>query len=234
MESKEQVTQILDMLVLYLQKAIEKGDLALLVSGNDGRLDSQANERQISHALALFAHSNQFFIDSKYELIVAKDRNWYDFAVGGPGGFFIPVNVKVSTMKGADNLSSKEGLFYALTGTQPDSVFINSWKAFCTEMAARLDEAPDADYYFLVVSKSKVGEVFWTSLKSLTTLSPSGMNPPYQCHWGKNKERANRTKEEAIQFLLPIIRESFVKGANPLISFDTYLKKFIKPTSKPN
>lgn len=48
-----------------------------------------------------------------YALQIAEARYWYDFSVSGPG-FFIPVNVKVSSFKSADNLSSKEGLFYAL------------------------------------------------------------------------------------------------------------------------
>jgi hypothetical protein len=37
-------------------------------------------------------------------------RFWFDFSIDGEN-IFIPVNVKVSTLEGNDNLSSKEGGF---------------------------------------------------------------------------------------------------------------------------
>ena len=94
-------------------------------------------------------------------------------------------------------------------------------------MAEHLGQVPDADYYFLCVNKSHPGDVIWTSLKSLQVLRASGSNPPYQCRWAANRERQERTQEETIAFLLPILRKSFVKGANPLLSFDKHLQQFI-------
>jgi hypothetical protein len=137
------------------------------------------------------------------------------------------VNVKVSTFQSADNLSSKEGLFYALTGTNPKAVFINSWETFCAHLAGNLGRNPDADYYFLAVSKLKPGDVFWTTLKSLSNLRSSGSNYPYQCCWGDNRERHERSFEESVGFLLSVVRESFAKGAEPLQSFDRHLRIFL-------
>ena len=223
---------VLNRLTEYLSHALKDGTLVLLRDNQDGRINSQENERQVSHALRLFTHSNDWFKKAGYTLEVSDARYWYDFCVRGPEGLFIPVNVKVSTLESADNLSSKEGLFYALTGIDPCSVFINAWEKFCSRMAEHMGTVPEADYYFLVVSKVDPGDVFWTSLKSLKKLSANGSNPPYQAKWSANRERVERTNEEATQFLLAIMRQSFLKGANPLLSFDKHLTECL-PDEKP-
>jgi hypothetical protein len=192
----------------------------------DGRVNSQENERQISIALRLFAHSNDWFREQGFSLEVAPPRFWYDFCVRGER-LFVPVNVKVSAFRTSDNLSSKEGLFYALTGVDPRTVNINSWDSFCRVMSENLSQVPEADYYFMVVNKVDRGDVFWTSLKNLNVLVANGSNPPYQCKWPNNRNRIERTNQEAIAFLLSVLRRSFVKAANPLISFDRYLGRLI-------
>ena len=45
----------------------------------------------------------------------------------------IPVNVKISDMKNADNVSSKEGIYYAFTG-ETDFRKIKSWRNFLREI----------------------------------------------------------------------------------------------------
>lgn len=222
-----QILVVLDRLTEYLSHALKDGTLVLLNDNQDGRVNSQENERQISHALRLFTHSNDGFKNDGYAIEVSDARYWYDFCVRGPGNLFIPVNVKVSTLTSADNLSSKEGLFYALTGVDPCTVFINAWEPFCSRMSEFLGKNPEADYYFLVVSKVDPGDVFWTSLKSLKQLRANGSNPPYQAKWSANRDRIERTNEEATQFLLAIMRQSFLKGANPLLSFDKHLDKYL-------
>jgi hypothetical protein len=217
---------ILDRLCTYLGSALADGALALGAGDADGRVNSQENERQISDALRLFTHSNDWFRGENLSLEVAEPRFWYDFCVHADG-LFIPVNVKVSTFRTADNLSSKEGLFYALTGVDPKTVNINSWERFCGLLAENLGRNRDADYFFLAVSKTTSGDVFWTTLKSLAALRSSGSNYPYQCCWADNRVRQERSFEESTRFLLGIVRESFAKGAEPLQSFDRHLREFI-------
>lgn len=139
----------------------------------------------------------------------------------------MPVNVKVSALKTSDNISSKEGVFYALTGISSDKVQIKNWERFCEELSRYLGTNPTADYYFLVISKELPGEVFWTSLKSIGELVPNGNNPPFQCHWGRNRVRASRSGNEAQRYILGVLRETFRLRAEALRSFDRHLKSFL-------
>lgn len=111
MPTPARIVVILDLLRNYLAGALSDRALSLDTPNQDGRVNSQENERQISHALRLFTHSNEWFRLEGLSIEVADPRFWHDFCVRGPGDLFIPVNVKVSTFLSADNLSSKEGLF---------------------------------------------------------------------------------------------------------------------------
>ena len=228
MSTPLQSVAILDRLQHYLSRALESDALSLTNSNEDGRLNSQENEKQLSDALRYFALSNDWFQQADLSIEVSPARFWYDFAVHGPD-LFLPVNIKVSTFRSQDNLSSKEGLFFALTGRNPKTLNINSWENFCRELATHLDCSTEHDYYFLAVNKASVGDVFWTSLKSLADLRPNGSNPPYQCRWSNNRERIDRSSDEAARFLLNALRESFALGARPLISFNTHLQEIIEP-----
>ncbi len=216
-------TKILDSLSNYLSRSLKTGSLRLDRSQTDGRLNSQVNEGQISHALKLYGLANEDFQSKKLLVEVSPPRYWYDFSISGPG-VFLPVNVKVSSLEGNDNLSSKEGAFYALTGVDPKTVRINDWERYCEAIGEHLATNPSADYYFLVINKKVPGDVFWTSLKRLPALTPNGNNPPFQCNWSKNREHAIRTQKEAQNYILKTLRQTFVLRAKALESFDTYIE----------
>lgn len=215
-------TQILDSLQRYLAKSLTTGGLALDKSQSDGRLNSQVNERQISQALQLYAVANEDFGLAGCSIEISPPRFWYDFLVKAPG-IYLPVNVKVSSLEGNDNLSSKEGVFFALTGLDPKSIKINDWERYCEGIGSYLGNDPTADYYFLVINKKKPGDVFWTSLKRLSELTPNGNNPPFQCNWAKNRTHTQRSEVEAQNYILRILRQTFVLRAKALESFDTYI-----------
>jgi hypothetical protein len=228
MPTPERIIEVLNRLREYISRALADGALVLLDNNADGRLNSQENERQISDALRLYAHSSEWFRDNELAIEVAEPRFWYDFCVRGPHSLFVPVNVKVSTFQTADNVSSKMGLFYALTGVDPSSVRLNSWEHFCQNLAEHLGRDQSADYYFIAVNKTDPGDVIWTGLKLLQSLRPNGSNPPYQCKWADNRVRVERTFDEAANFILSVVRESFYRGANSLVSFDRHLARFAR------
>jgi len=220
-------TEILDRLQKYLSVTVTQQTLALSCGTSDGRVNSLENERQISQALGFYAASNEWFQEHKLELKVSEARHWYDFAVHRKDGVFIPVNVKVSTLETADNISSKKGVFYALTGVLPEEVNISTWERFSEELANRFCPTPIADYYFLVVGKKHPNEVFWTSLKNINVLVANGNNPPFQCNWGINRIRTNRSDIEAGKYILKILRETFRLRAEALRSFDQHLTRHL-------
>jgi hypothetical protein len=215
-------TAVLDRLTNYLSRSLKSGDLNLDKSQTDGRLNSQMNERQISDALRLYAQANDQFQEANHVIEISPPRFWYDFSLSGPD-LFLPVNVKVSSLEGNDNLSSKEGVFYALTGVDPKSVKINDWERYCEAIGTHLAHNPDADYYFLVINKAQAGDVFWTSLKRLPELTPNGNNPPFQCNWSKNRQHVERTQQEAESYILGVLRQTFVLRAKALESFDSHI-----------
>lgn len=214
---------ILDLLCDYLSRSMRESKLQLDSSQIDGRLNSQANERQISQALELFGLASERFQSAQLKVEVSPPRFWFDFCIRGPG-VFLPVNVKVSSLEGNDNLSSKEGVFFALTGVDPKTVRINDWERYCEAIGQHLATQPAADYYFLVVNKRVAGDVFWTSLKHLPELTPNGNNPPFQCNWSKNRVRASRSREEAVAYILGVLRQTFVLRAKALESFDAHIR----------
>lgn len=220
--SRSDNTSVLDNLAKYLSNSLRTGSLDLDKSQSDGRLNSQMNERQISTALQLYSHANDQFQEAGLSIEIAPPRYWYDFAIRGEKTF-LPVNVKVSTLEGNDNLSSKEGVFYALTGVDPKKVKINDWERYCEAIGNHLGELPEADYYFLVINKNKAGDVFWTSLKRLPVLTPNGNNPPFQCNWSKNRCHSGLDEIAAQQYILGVLRQTFVLRAKALESFDQHI-----------
>lgn len=221
-------TSVLDNLVRYLSSSLGSGSLALDKSQTDGRLNSQMNERQISDALRLYAHANEQFQTAGLSIEIAPARFWYDFAIHG-NGTFLPVNVKVSTFEGNDNLSSKEGVFYALTGVDPKAVKINDWERYCEAVGTHLGTHPSADYYFLVINKNLAGDAFWTSLKRLPELTPNGNNPPFQCNWSKNRAHKPLDQASAQRYILGVLRQTFVLRAKALESFDLHISLEANP-----
>lgn len=221
--------QLLEELRDYLAEALGSGVMQLTRRGGDGRIDSQDNERQISHALKLHAISSRWQQNRGLTIELGPDRHWFDFEIKGDDSLFIPVNVKVSAMRTSDNLSSKEGVLYALTGVDPASVNIKDWERFCIQLARHLGANPDADYYFLVISKTTPGDVFWTSLKRIPELVANGNNPPFQCKWNQNREHSRRNEPDARQYILGVLHETFVLRAKALESFERHVSPLMNP-----
>ncbi len=233
---------VLDRIRDHLSAALRKGIIRLVVDGEDGREDSQKSERRITQTLALQFEADQYFADHGLIFTPSPARYWYDFLIEGrDGGLWLPVNVKISGFSGSDNLSSKEGLFYTMTGVDPKKVphpndpkrtwGINTWEPYCEAMARYLGANKSADYYFLVINKLKVGHVFWTSLRQMAELDPNGSNLPYQANWARNAVRVERTWQESAEFLMGVFREALVLRARVLDQFDTSIGKKLRESA---
>lgn len=230
--------QILDRITDHLSSALRTGVVRLALNGADGREDSMRSERDITQTLALQFMADQYFAANGLNFSQAPPRYWHDFLVTGPNGLCLPVNVKISGFGGSDNLSSKEGLFYAMTGVDPKQVpypdgsgrtwGINSWEPYCAAMAHYFGANTNADYYFLVINKNDPGHVFWTSLRQMAVLDPNGNNLPYQAHWGRNMHRVDRTWQESAEFLMGVFREALVLRARVLIQFDASIGRKLR------
>ena len=106
----------------------------------------------------------------------------------------------------ADNLSSKIGMGYALTGKNDLSI---QWEKFHKQIKENIKIG--YDYYFLIVNKNNSCDAFWTSLKRIETLIPNGNNLPFQCDWSKNRNFSTRNEIQAIYYILEQYIESWNK-----------------------
>jgi hypothetical protein len=166
-----------------------KNNPAELSSTNDdGRVNSISNEDEIIEQI-----KNQF------SSILDKPaiREWYDFSLITPKKIYVNVKVSDLSNNAADNLSSKLGMGYALTGNTKMPI---RWDQFNNMVAEKLKIG--YDYYFLIVNKTNPSDVFWTSLKRIKTLVPNGNNLPFQCDWNKNRSFSDRTEIESMRYIL--------------------------------
>lgn len=184
-------------------------------STGDGRLDSAESETiVIKHLKTLFNENKDIEIFD-----APRPRYWYDILVKINGKSY-PVNIKITTGKEADNVSSKEGLFYTLTGLWPENIKgLTRWESYNTLLTKNLNPLLNSDYYFIIYFKEN--ETFLvTSLKRIQELKPNGNNLPFQCNWSKNNEFTERTAEEQNKYLMEIYYQSWLKklnGFEPLV-----------------
>lgn len=218
---------VLNTLSAQLRLGLEQGFITLVTYGKgQARRESTENEEIIGNSLRAFAAGHPWF-QSDLKFSVATNGVWYDFLVeSADGSLWMPINLKVSNLQGNDNVASKAGLFYAMTGVRPTNPAIRNWDVFCENLATNLKrENCTSDYYFLIVEKSAagVGHVFWTSLLQLRAVTPNGSNPPFQACWSQNMERSGRGRSEAVDYLLNVVGQTFVLRANALQSFKTHI-----------
>jgi hypothetical protein len=156
---------------------------------------------------------------------VGTIRHWYDIKIDE---YYI--NIKVSTMESADNISSKIGLAYALTGKIDVST---KWDTFHEVVAETFhlnhsrNRGSGCDYYFLIIDKNDIEKSFWTSLKRIETLKPNGNNLPFQCVWNKNRHFSSRSDYEAEEYLLRQYLASLRKKESSLAKVGVLLDELL-------
>lgn len=176
---------------------------------NDGRLESAESESVVIDFLK--TNSNNIF-----KIIEApKPRYWYDIIIEYKNYKFY-TNVKLTDGIGADNVSSKKGMFYSLTNILPETITgLDQWIPFNEKLISNFNPNAESDYYFLVYFKQEEKFLF-TSLKQIDVLVPNGNNLPFQCKWSNNIIPTTRSITEQSYYIMNIFIESFVRKANGL------------------
>lgn len=192
------IPPVLKEVVDYLSKA----DFQLVTTGQDGRLSSSQSER---HVVQLLQNSNRWNVFSP-NVERGNNRTWYDVRIDN---FY--VDIKISACKTSDNTNAKKAIYYFLTGKPPEQVS-NTESKFFQEM--RKHESPDEnrDYYYLIINKNDLSDVFAVNLKGLPHTSPNGRNLPFQSNWGKCRTPENRNWRDARDFLLSAWAKSIRKA----------------------
>ena len=93
--------------LLKLKKELISFNLFLSNNSEDERVNSLLNEKDVLSKITEINNSTNVL--EGYELLVPKARHWYDFALKKED-FLMPVNIKITDTKNADNVNSKEGI----------------------------------------------------------------------------------------------------------------------------
>ncbi len=205
---------------LFLKEEIENSymshDKMIFSTTGDGRLDSAESESVV------FDHLKTLFERTEVEVINAPDKRWwYDILIKYNNKLY-PINIKITSGSSADNVSSKLGMFYALTGIWPEGVRgLTKWESYNTALTENFNSSSNEDYYFIVYFKNEETFLF-TSLKRLETLTPNGNNLPFQCKWSDNYKNTERNEKEQSLYLMDIYFNSWLKktgGFEPLMKW---------------
>lgn len=195
-----------------LKKHIETNaynrDVGAAVDG-DGRLGSVADEGNIIEWL------NEIFEGTNVKVIKPPARYWYDIELQIAPGKSYYTNIK-TTAGGADNISSKEGVLYYLSGGKT-----SDFKTFMkTRGKFQLNDGDEtADYFLLVMFKNSKKMIF-TSLGRLGSLTPNFYNQPFQIPWNRSDNQDGkadgRSPLEQKQYVASIWYRSISQGLEKL------------------
>jgi hypothetical protein len=209
---------------------IEKLNNASILYSNlqkDQRINSINDESTIIKKIINLYKTNKFL---NYKLDIGPPRHWYDFALinNEDNDDIIPFNIKVSSLN-TDNISSKKGIFYALTGENPENHKIDRWDSFMKKIFELIPSSFPSykDYYFLVFNKKVINDCYWTSLKNLNELNSNASNLPFQSNWEKNRTRKERVYLDAVRFILTSLNKSHIKRFNSSQKVNILINEFL-------
>lgn len=169
--------------LLVVRDKLISEKLKLNRSTKDGRVNSTLDE----DIIITYLHSVFGNRISK-----APERHWFDMKIHDYRYGWIPVNVKSTKMKTADNVGNLALLLYSLTDYSMDLTKSyqngNVAPILTRHIRERILNKKGRDYYFLVVNKSKTEDVVANSLRGLKSLTPNNNNLPFQVKWSINRK----------------------------------------------
>lgn len=216
-----------DFKYIIMNKIVEftvKANAEKLENSNENhRLNSVLYEQFLTSKLSDFINEDKFFKKNKLSIEVPNTNKncWYDFAIVSKG-IFIPVNIKYCLGNEKTNVGTKMGIYYSLTGDLKSikQNLINNWSIYLKSLKQNLSYENKSDYFFLFCSKVNSKDVFWTSIRKLHHLVPSGDNPPFQIIPEKNKFLFNkRSTEEQFNFIIKTLKKSLELRNKPFLEF---------------
>lgn len=171
----------------------------LINSSNDGRINSYLSENKIKNFLKSLCQNNGLCFED------SKERWWFDCKINGT-----PFNIKITNRRTSDNMSSKKGLVYCLTGKIPGITHQET-----IDYIKKYYNKEDHDYGFIVIDK--LTETFYiSSLKNINPelISPNGNNLPFQIYFGGLDNILNHSVENQDKEIINKFLQSWLKKIN--------------------
>ena len=203
-----------------ISKHLSAKNFKISSTSQDGRINSAINEDEVLNFL------ERTFNFGSYHIERPQAREWYDFAITKDKQFF-PVNIKVTETTTTDNLNCKLGIYYALTGHKPNFGNGIDWLSFFEKLNADFGKDKEKDYYFLIVNKADLSDVFCSTLKCIQNLTPNGNNLPFQSRWQGNHKLVYRSFQEAADFIMGTFGESIKKRSDIYFNFKKNFPQYV-------
>jgi hypothetical protein len=150
----------------------------------DGRINSCIDEDNI--IILLINHFGD-------KIKKPKIRMWYDILAYDFIFGWIPINIKTTTTKTADNTGNLAMCVYAYTDEILD--FNKSYEngkmsiiLFNKLKSKNYNRNNKKDYYFIVLNKTNSNDIIINSIKGLKLLTSNINNLPFQICWDKNRD----------------------------------------------
>lgn len=126
----------------------------------------------------------------------------------------LPVNIKLTSVNskgvsGNDNVSSKEGLIWTFTNEEPSNN--RSWPSL-REALNNPVITSNRDYYFLIVDKNNLQDIWFTSFKQINSVKVNANNLPFQTVWTENRILSEKGEFDVFKLLF----STFQKGLDNL------------------
>ena len=177
-----------------IKLVLSKNTLELDCNFSDGRLNSSINEFYILDLLTL---------EFPDRIKIPKCRMWYDFLFFDFRYGWLPVNIKITTMKTSDNTCNITGLVHSYTSHKLDFDKMYSNGTMSKLLIDKINNkyynrTLKKDYYFLVINKN-TNKIIINSINGLTTLTPNVNNLPFQINWSKNEDFKYRNIKETVE-----------------------------------
>ena len=205
------------------------GNIQFSRQNADGRINSSIDEDMVLNVLV------DHFGDSRIKR--PNSRMWYDFLAYDYTYGYIPINIKTTTTKSADNTGNLAMCVYSYTDEPMDihkSYENGPMSAILSKKlrAKEYNKNSKRDYYFVVLNKTVPGDVIVNSLKGLTHLTPNINNLPFQINWNKNRVFRYQRVEHAVKMFVncvknarPSWRETFVQDMRKLDDDDDHVTR---------
>lgn len=170
--------------IKMIHKYLENYQINNSSNSTDGRRNSCIDEDIIIEKLKISPFKDRLYIP--------KPRHWFDIAIMDYQYGWLPINIKSTTTKTADNTGNLAMCVYSLTDYDMDlkksyqngkmsKIFIDCLKN------KRYNKILYRDYYFIVVNKEN-GNIISNSVKGLNQLTPNINNLPFQVKWSHNRK----------------------------------------------
>ncbi|VEU70079.1 hypothetical protein [Mycoplasmopsis glycophila] len=211
-----------DLVLKELIEELKKDGINLTKHNNDGRINSIYNEEEVIKEILRIYKNIPIFKEKALSIEKQpRPRWWYDILIkDNQNNFYCPINIKISDFSNSasDNISSKEGLYFSLTGTSNETII--NWSKYFQSLSENIKET-NTDYFFIVFNKNDRRDIIFNSMRRLKKLTPNGNNLPFQCKWIENREIETRTFQEAKEFLINNLYKSIKKRAQIKEEFET-------------